>query len=155
MRQMQSLADKLEAQMAPAIEVLGYELLCVELAGSGEQSILRVYIDAAAGIGVEDCAKVSRQVSALLDVEDPIAQAYRLEVSSPGFDRPLKKVSHYQQHRGAMAKIKLRVGVEGQRNFTGEIIACDAQTLRLRVDSDELSLALNDIERARLVPVYN
>lgn len=151
---MQALLSQLETTLTPAVSGLGYELLCLEFQGSGDNAVLRLYIDAADGIGVEDCARVSREVSALLDVEDPIAQGYRLEVSSPGLDRPLVTPAHFRQFIGQEAKVRLHASQQERRNFRGEILSCDNSQLQLRVDGEVFDLALNDIERARLVPRF-
>ncbi len=152
---MQGVLGQLQERLEPAVAGLGYELLCLELQGSGDDSILRLYIDSPQGIGISDCETVSREVSAMLDVEDPIDTAYRLEVSSPGFDRPLVKAVHFQTYLGKETKVKLRVPHEGRRNFRGRILACDEGLLSLQVDNDTYALPLADIERARLVPEFD
>ncbi len=152
---MRSVMANLEERLEPAVVGLGYELLCVELQGTGNDAVLRIYIDAPAGIGIKDCEAVSRELSALLDVDDPIDTAYRLEVSSPGFDRPLVKPEHFQAYLGREAKVKLRSPVQGQRNFKGCIAACDDNRLNLEVDDECFEFPLADIERARLVPDFD
>ena len=92
--------------LEPSISALGYELVAVELAGSGPDRVLRVYIDHPDGITVDDCADASRQVSAVLDVEDPISGSYVLEVSSPGLDRPLVKVADFERFKGSLVKLR-------------------------------------------------
>ncbi len=152
---MHGLIDNLQDKLEPAVIGLGYDLLCVELQGTGTDAVLRLYIDSAKGIGVEDCARVSREVSALLDVDDPIESAYRLEVSSPGLDRPLVKPQHFNDYLGQDAKIKLRVPCEGRRNFRGKLLACDEDVVAVEVDGQRIDLPFADIERARLVPVFD
>ena len=104
------------------VQALGLELWGVELLQQGRYSLLRVYIEREEGVTIEDCEKVSRQVSALLDVEDPIAGEYTLEVSSPGVDRPLYRVEQYAKYVGSELNLKLRRAVSGRRKFKGHII---------------------------------
>lgn len=152
---MQGLVDNLEAKLEPAVAGLGYDLLCIELQGTGKDAVLRLFIDSPRGIGVEDCANVSREVSALLDVDDPIDSAYRLEVSSPGLARPLVKSQHFNDYLGQDAKLKLRVPFDGRRNFRGKLLACDDDVVAVEVDGQRFDLPFADIERARLVPVFD
>ncbi|MDH3638455.1 MAG: ribosome maturation factor RimP [Gammaproteobacteria bacterium] len=147
------LVDRLHAMLEPGTAALGFELVAVELAGSGRNPTVRVYIDSAAGISVEDCADVSRQLSAILDVEDPIGDSYTLEVSSPGFDRPLRKPEHFQKVIGERVKITLH-RMSGRRRFTGVLQAVHPDRVEVEVDGDIHELAFADIEKARLVPVY-
>ena len=147
------LVDRLQTMLEPGAAALGFELVAVELAGSGRNATVRAYIDAPSGVSVEDCAHVSRQLSAILDVEDPIGDSYTLEVSSPGFDRPLRKPEHFQKVIGERVKITLhRAG--GRRRFTGVLQAVHEDRVELEVDGDIHELAFADIEKARLVPVY-
>ena len=111
----------IEELLLPGAETLGLELVAVELSG-GDTSIVRIYIDTPKGVTVDDCAKASRQFSAILDVEDPISNKYTLEVSSPGMDRPLAKPEHFQAVVGQDVKIKMTTLVNGRRRFTGELI---------------------------------
>nr|MBV6630331.1 ribosome maturation factor RimP [Oceanococcus sp. HetDA_MAG_MS8] len=149
------LARDIEALIAPTIEGLGYELLCLEFAQAGHDTILRVYIDHANGIGLEDCETVSRALSAQLEVEDPIPEAYRLEVSSPGWDRPLVKEEHFLAFVGSEAKVKMAVPLDGRRNFRGFILSASDGQVQLLVDGTEFSIPLADVDRARLVPDPN
>lgn len=147
------LIDRLQAMLEPGAAAIGFELVAVELAGSGRNTTVRAYIDSPDGVSVEDCARVSRQLSAILDVEDPIGDSYTLEVSSPGFDRPLRKPEHFQKVVGERVKITLhRVG--GRRRYTGVLQAVHGDRVELEVDGDIHELAFADIEKARLVPVY-
>ncbi|GMQ91494.1 MAG: ribosome maturation factor RimP [Gammaproteobacteria bacterium] len=131
---------------------MGYEFVGVEQAGVGAGTILRVYIDSADGIMLNDCEKVSRQLSALLDVEDPISGRYTLEVSSPGLDRPLMKLEDFQRFEGEEARIKVGRAVLGRRNFTGRLRGIEGETVLLEMDQEIYDLPYADIERARLVP---
>lgn len=140
--------------LQPGAEALGYELVAVELAG-GESSIVRVFIDTPNGVTVEDCAKASRQFSAILDVEDPISNRYTLEVSSPGMDRPLAKPLHFKAVVGQDVKIKLMSLINGRRRFTGELVEATDEYAVVEVDGEQTELPYSEMDRARLVPVYN
>jgi len=148
--------QEIEALLAPLIAELDLELLGVEYAPSSHRSLLRLYIDAAdRHVTVDDCALVSREVSALLDVNDPIDGQYVLEVSSPGFDRPLFKSAHFERYVGEKAKITLHLPMEGRRRFTAEIVKVDAHSVVVRQDGMDFDLALENIQKARLVPDYS
>jgi len=140
--------------LQPGAETLGYELVAVELSG-GDTSIVRVYIDAPNGVTVTDCSKASRQFSAILDVADPIASRYTLEVSSPGMDRPLAKPDHFKKVVGSDVKIKMATLVDGRRRFTGELIEATDEFIVVEVDGEQTQLLYDEMDRARLVPVYD
>lgn len=148
------LQDRLKALIEPLVESLGYELVLLEFSPQMQSGLLRLYIDAAGGITLGDCESVSREVAAMLDVEDPIKTAYQLEVSSPGLDRPLTKVSHFERFCGRKARVELVVPKDGQRRFVGVIQSVGVDVVRLKVDRGEVELALPSIARARLVPDY-
>lgn len=140
--------------LATGAEALGYELVAVELSG-GDSSILRCYIDSENGIGIEDCAKASRQFSAILDVEDPISNRYTLEVSSPGLDRPLVSAEHFKKALNEKVKIRMSTALEGRKRFTGVVKAADDEKVVLEVDGEIFELMLVEMDRARLVPDYS
>ena len=142
----------LRTLIEPAVQALKYELVDVELSGGGAQAVLRIYIDSPDGINVDDCAKVSRQVSALLDVEDPIPGHYMLEVSSPGLDRPLVTRADFVRFTGALIKAKVTQPILGRRNFTGRLVEVDGDRIVVEVDNESYDLTLSNIEKARLVP---
>ena len=130
------------ALLEPAIEALGYQLAGVEYRSSGPGgALLRVYIDSERGITVEDCERVSYQVSGLLDVNDPIAGHYTLEVSSPGLDR-------------LPVKVRMAVPRAGRRKFRGRLLRVEDRNIVVDQDGEEVALALDHIEEARLVPEY-
>ena len=133
------------------VQALGLELWGVELLQQGRYSLLRVYIEREEGVTIEDCEKVSRQVSALLDVEDPIAGEYTLEVSSPGVDRPLFSVEQYAQYVGSEVNLKLRRALDGRRKFKGQIIKVSGDIVGLLVEGTEYDLEHSDIEKASIV----
>ena len=138
--------------IGPAVQALGYDLLGVEHHVSHKRSLLRVYIDSESGIGVNDCERVSYQVGGILDVEDPIAGAYDLEVSSPGADRPLFEPDHFARHRGARVKIRLSLPIDGRRNFRGILEGCRDGKIFIKVDGLDHVLPLSRVGTARLVP---
>ena len=133
------------------IQALGLDLWGVELLQQGKYSLLRIYIEREEGVTIEDCEKVSRQVSALMDVEDPIAGEYTLEVSSPGMDRPLFRIEHYLQYVGSEVDLKLRRPLDGRRKFKGQIIKVSGDIVGLLVDGSEYDLEFSDIEKASIV----
>ena len=144
--------DELSALLAPTVERLGYELADLEVRLGGKNGLVRLFIDSPEGIGLDDCAKVSRAVSALLDVEDPVPGNYNLEVSSPVLDRKLRKVEHFQRFIGQTVKVKLRFPLEGRRRFRGTLLSAGDQNIVVEVDGESYSLALATIDTARLVP---
>lgn len=147
--------EELEALLGPAVADLGLELLGIEYAPSSHRSVLRLYIDVEGRhVAVEDCESVSREVSALLDVHDPVQGNYVLEVSSPGFDRPLFKPAHFQRFLGERAKITLHLPQDGRRRFAARLIELDGDTLVVEQDGQNWRIALDNIAKARLVPDY-
>lgn len=145
------LHERLMRVVEPAVEALGYELVLLEFMPHQRNAMLRLFIDSSAGISLEDCERVSREVAAVLDVEDPITQAYRLEVSSPGVDRPLVKPEHYQRFCGEIIQVQMLNPVEGRRKFRGVLLSCIGGVLAVQVDSGTVELPLTDVEKARLV----
>ena len=144
--------DELTALLEPTVERLGYELADLEIRLGGKGGLVRLFIDKAEGIGLDDCEKVSRAVSALLDVEDPIPGHYDLEVSSPGLDRKLSKPAHFRRFVGATVKVQTRFPIEGRRRFRGKLEAAEEDNIVVEVDGESHSLALASIDTARLVP---
>lgn len=131
---------------------MGYVLWGIELISPGRRPTVRVYIDADAGISVDDCAQVSHQVSGVLDVEDPIKGEYTLEVSSPGVDRLLFEPAQYEPYVGEMVDIRLRLPVEGRRRFRGTLIGTDGELLVVSIDEEAFSLPMRSVDRARALP---
>ncbi len=138
----------------PSVEALGFEFVGLDYRAQGRHSLLRIYIDAEQGINVDDCALVSRQVSAVLDVEDPITGEYTLEVSSPGIERPLFTAEHYRAYVGERLEIRTTVPVDGRRNFVGTLAAADDDAVDVEIDGQVYKLALIQIDRARLKPQF-
>jgi ribosome maturation factor RimP len=143
---------ELAAMLEPTVERLGYELADLDVRVASQDGLIRLYIDKPDGIGLEDCETVSRAVSALLDVEDPIPGNYSLEVSSPGLDRKLTKAEHFQRFIGDTVKVKLRLPLDGRRRFRGVLVAQDDDSIVVEVDGQSYSLPLKTIDTARLVP---
>ena len=143
---------QLNKMFGPVVEGLGYEFVGLEYKSGSKPAILRIFIDHENGITVDDCAAISRQVSAVLDVEDPISGEYTLEVSSPGLDRPLFTAEHYQQFLGSRIKCKLRMPFNGRRKFTGKLLKADENNIVLSIDNESVELFIDDIEKANIVP---
>ena len=141
---------EIEQLIQPTLSDMGYELWGCEYLAQGKHSLLRIYIDTAAGIGMEDCEKVSRQISAILDVEDPISGNYSLEVSSPGIPRPLFHSRQYQRYMGLEVQIKLFKPVNAKRKFLGTIASADEQTLVLTIDNKQQDFLFSNIVKANL-----
>jgi ribosome maturation factor RimP len=148
------LREKLIGLVEPLLANLGYELVDLELSTGHGSGMLRVYIDRPTGVGIEDCERVSREVSALLDVHDPIPTAYRLEVSTPGLDRVLRTPAHFARFAGERAEIELAAPRDGRRRFTGRLAQVGAAGIELTVDGTQVPLAFTDIFRARLAPEW-
>jgi ribosome maturation factor RimP len=145
-------AEELTGLLEPAIERLGYELTDIDVRVGGQNGLLRLYIDKEDGIGLEDCEKVSLAVSAMLDVEDPLPGQYSLEVSSPGLDRKLTKVAHFQRFMGETLKVTMRFPMAGRRRFKGTLVSMDDENIVVDVDGEPHELPMATIETARLVP---
>ena len=136
----------------PVVQELGCELWGIEKLQQGRQVVLKIYIESADGINVDDCARVSRQVSAILDVEDPIPGEYMLEVSSPGVERRLFKPEHFNVCKGEKVQITLRQAFDGRRKFKGLLCGLEDEEVVIRVDdAQEIVLPMDSIERARVL----
>lgn len=151
---MSKFDEKLTEMLTPPVEALGFELLGIEFVRAGKHSTLRVYIDSPNGITVDNCADVSHQIGAVLDVEDPIGTEYNLEISSPGLDRPLFKEQHYQAVIGQTVSVRLRMPLDNRRNFKGEAVSVENGTLLISVDGEEFELVIGNIEKGNLVPGF-
>lgn len=147
--------SEIKGLIEPAIQSMGCELWGVEYMAQGKHATLRIYIEKDGGVQVDDCEKVSRQVSAVLDVEDPIQSAYTLEVSSPGMDRLLFEKPQYEAFIGAELKVRLRVNFEGRRNFSGVLTGIEDDEVVLRAEDQEYVFPIESIDRAQVVPSFN
>jgi ribosome maturation factor RimP len=145
---------KIEELIRPGVEALGYELWGLDHQSQGRHTLLRVYIDSEKGIGVDDCAKGSHQISGVLDVEDPIAGEYNLEVSSPGMDRPLYTPEQYAQYIGSDINVRLRVPFDGRRKFLGRLTGIEDGDVVLTVEEHEYLLPFDQIDKANVVPRF-
>jgi ribosome maturation factor RimP len=137
--------------LEPAINALGYELVDLDLL-SGRGGLLRLFIDRPPAVTLADCEFVSQQIGDFLDVEDPIAGSYRLEVSSPGIDRRLRTPAHFVAVIGSEINAELRRPMDGRRRFRGRLIGADADTIELQVDGRNWRLPFGEVRSARLVP---
>ncbi|MGS0680570.1 ribosome maturation factor RimP [Shewanella sp. 125m-7] len=151
---MATLERKLVEMLKAPVEALGHKLWGLEYIQAGKHSILRLYIDNEKGIFIEDCAEASRQVSAVMDVEDPISSEYTLEVSSPGVDRPLFTAEQYQAYIGETVKVQLTMPVAGSRNLKGTVTGVEGQMLTLSVDGNELIVALDNIRKGNVIAKF-
>jgi len=148
-------ANDLWSLIEPIVEGLGYEVVDIEFRPHPRDGLLRIYIDHENGIQLHDCTAVSRQISAMLDVEDPIPGQFNLEVSSPGLDRPLRKAEDFEKFAGERVKIKLGMPtLEGQRNFTGKLLGLKDNEVMIEVDGETHYLPLGGIEKAHLAPQF-
>ena len=148
-------SDKLTKLLQPLVEELGYEFVGLEHQSNPKNPVVVIYIDKPEGIAIEDCETVSREVAALLDVEDPIPGQYNLEVSSPGLDRPLFTLAHFEQFAGETVQLNVFAPVEGRRKFKGAILGAEEGIVRIDQDGAEVALEMSNIVKARLVPDYS
>jgi ribosome maturation factor RimP len=148
----QDLPGQVEQIIAPALAALGYEVVRVLLMG-GNRAVLQIMVERTDGSGLtlDDCADVSRTVSALLDVEDPISGAYTLEVSSPGLDRPLVKERDFTRFAGFEARIDTKRPIDGRRRFRGKLEGLAEGVVRIAIENGTAEVPFQDIERAKLV----
>jgi len=143
--------NRLDDIVKNTVEGLGFELWGYEYRPHSESALLRIFIEKAQGISVDDCASVSRQVGAVLDVENIIPVAYILEVSSPGMDRVLFKAEQYQDYIGESLKIRTRTRLDDRRNFKGSLVSASESLVTIKVDNQEFEIPYESIDRARLV----
>ncbi|MDO6515211.1 MULTISPECIES: ribosome maturation factor RimP [Neptuniibacter] len=144
----------LQELIEPSVIALGVELWGIEFLSQGKHSTLRVYIDSENGISVDDCAKVSHQISGIMDVEDPIAGNYTLEVSSPGVDRPLFTLEQFAAYAGSHIQLRLRIAYEGRRKFKGILNGIEGDDILVVVDDEEYMLPIEYIDRANIIPQF-
>ncbi|MCK5477453.1 MAG: ribosome maturation factor RimP [Methylococcales bacterium] len=151
---MKQAPEHLVDLIEPIVEGLGYECVGIEYNPHPKNGLLRVYIDTDKGILVEDCTKVSHQLSGVLDVEDPISSNYQLEVSSPGADRPFFKVSQFERFIGSTVTVNLFKPINKQRKITGQIEGVEGDVLLLQQANQRLEIPFQAMSKARLVPDY-
>jgi ribosome maturation factor RimP len=145
--------ERLTQLMEPVVSGLGYELVGIEF--DGRLRILRIYIDSHQGITLDDCAKVSYQLSGVLDVEDPIHGRYQLEISSPGLDRPLFELAHFERFKGKLVRIQLFQPINGRRKFKARLLGLENERVLLQEGDETLQIPFDSIEKARLVPEFD
>jgi ribosome maturation factor RimP len=144
--------EQLIELLAPVVHDLGYQLWELEFASRSSGGLLRLYIDAVDGISLEDCERVSRAVSEVLDSSDPIQGHYTLEVSSPGLDRVLRTREHFSAYVGEQVRVEMKQLVEGRRRFVGRLVEVADDEIVLEVDGAKTQLPLSAIHKARLAP---
>jgi ribosome maturation factor RimP len=150
---------QIEILVLPILDDLGYELVDLQLQQDGKQLALRIFVDKPAGITLDDCVEVSREVSAILEVEDPIRSAYRLEVSSPGLDRPLKKAADFERFVGKKARLKSKNLIDPdqrgttRKTFVGTLLGFEDDNVRLELTDKQggvIAIPLADLDKANL-----
>lgn len=151
---MATLEQNLQEILQGSIEDLGCELWGIECQRSGRFMTVRVFIDKEGGVTIDDCADVSRQVSAILDVEDPIADKYNLEVSSPGLDRPLFTLEQYNRYLGEEILIHLRIPMMERRKWQGKLESIENDMLTLKVDNQEQTFVFGNIQKANVIAKF-
>jgi len=150
------LDERLENEISALVADEGLELLASELRGSGGKTVLRLVIDGPEGITLDNCSTISRQASAILDVEDPISHTYTLEVTSPGLDRKLYTAKDFEQFAGSRINIRMQPSYRDHRVVVGELLGLDGESVRLRLDSSEvLGLPRESVFEARLEVDWN
>lgn len=151
---MATLEQNLQEMLQDAVEDLGCELWGIECQRMGRFMTVRLFIDKEGGVTVDDCADVSRQVSAILDVEDPIADKYNLEVSSPGLDRPLFTLPQFERYIGQDIAVHLRIPVMERRKWQGKLERIEKDMITLIVDDQEQILVFGNIQKANVVAKF-
>jgi ribosome maturation factor RimP len=151
------MREELIRLLEPEVATVGFELVELEYHGERGGGLLRLYIDhvgqaASAGVTVDDCARVSRAISSVLDAAEPIRGEYTLEVSSPGFDRPLRTAAHFARFRGSRVRVETALPRDGRRRWTGRLAAADDGGIVLEVDGQAVELKISEIRAARLAP---
>lgn len=150
-----AIKDELKDLISPVVESMGFIFWGLEFLGQGKHSRLRLFIDHEDGINVDQCAEVSRQVSSILDVEDPITQEYLLEVSSPGMDRPLFELEQFNAYQGYVIQVRLHSPFEGKRKYKGLIKGVEENDVVIEADGYEILLPIEIIDKANVVPQFD
>jgi ribosome maturation factor RimP len=150
---MKKIDPILHERLVTLISSMGYELVGCEMLPQGRQMVFRIFIDKKNGVTIDDCSQVSHQVSAMMDVEDPIQGRYSLEVSSPGIDRPLFEIEHYRKYIGSRIKIRLYSPIDQRRQYKGVLNRVEGEDIYLLVEDSEQEVILpfSAIEKANLI----
>lgn len=151
---MKQAPDHINALIEPVVEGLGYECVGIEYQPHPKNSLLRIYIDKTGGITLDDCSRVSHQLSAVLDVEDPIQGNFHLEISSPGEDRPFFKLSQFEDYKGSTVKVNLFGAIKNRKRITGVITKVENDKVFLQEGEEEFEIPFQAMSKARLVPAY-
>lgn len=149
-----AMDNLINSLVEPVVTSLGYELWGIEVQGHGNRTTIRVFIDAEDGVDVEGCAKVSRQLSGLFDVEDPLSGRYTLEVSSPGIDRRLFTRSQFQALKGTNIQVNLKSPFEGTKRYKGILCGMEGEDVIVRSGDEELLFPFDEIDKARVIPDF-
>lgn len=148
---MKNISAVIDDLVSPIVLALDLELWGCELVRQGKYSLIRVYIDRESGVDISDCEKVSRQVSAVFDVEEPITEEYTLEVSSPGLERPLFRLEQFRKYVGSIIQLRMKKPQDGRKKFKGDLVRVDDDSIVLSVDGGEVEFQYTDIDKANLI----
>jgi ribosome maturation factor RimP len=148
---MRKIDPLLHERLVTLISSMGYELVGCEVLGHAGQMIFRIYIDGVNGVTIDDCSRVSHQVSAMMDVEDVFQDRYSLEVSSPGIDRPLFEIAHYRKYIGSLVKIRLHAPINQRRQYKGILCKVEGDDLYLLVEEVEVKIPFSAVEKGNLL----
>lgn len=148
---MKNISAVIDDLVGPIVLALDLELWGCELVRQGKYSLIRVYIDRESGVDISDCEKVSRQVSAVFDVEEPITEEYTLEVSSPGLERPLFRLEQFRKYVGSIIQLRIKKPQDGRKKFKGDLVQVDDNSIVLSIDGGEVEFQYTDIDKANLI----
>ncbi|MBF7082368.1 ribosome maturation factor RimP [Desulfallas sp. Bu1-1] len=149
------VVQEIEEIISPVLDDMGIELVDIQYLKEGGRWILRIFIDQPGGVGLEDCQSVSERIDPLLDEKDPIPQSYYLEVSSPGLDRPLKKLADFERFAGKEVNVTTYVPVNGKRKFKGKLITASSHAIILETGGNDVEIPMEQVASARLVPMID
>ena len=148
---MKNISAVIDDLVSPIVLALDLELWGCELVRQGKYSLIRVYIDRESGVDISDCEKVSRQVSAVFDVEEPITEEYTLEVSSPGLERPLFRLEQFRKYVGSIIQLRMKKPQDGRKKFKGDLVRVDDDSIVLSIDGGEVEFQYTNIDKANLI----
>ena len=148
---MKNISAVIDDLVSPIVLALDLELWGCELVRQGKYSLIRVYIDRESGVDISDCEKVSRQVSAVFEVEEPITEEYTLEVSSPGLERPLFRLEQFRKYVGSIIQLRMKKPQDGRKKFKGDLVRVDDDSIVLSVDGGEVEFQYTNIDKANLI----